>query len=198
MSKINIFGEEVDKVEEKTEINYEELEGKEYEFKPFINNFQVINNLRFKKDSKWLNDLTFEELKSLSAYFIIRYLMSDDRYCDKLKKVDELFFKTDFTNEVSIRIWYNLLNTLIPKGKFGKIPYLKSIKEKESEIDFLLQEIQKYMKIAENDWNNNYKDMVTSYFFNEDEINYDKVVKVSMYFDIKIDKKIIKKSNYKI
>jgi hypothetical protein len=122
-----------------------------------MNVFKIIENIYTNKSSKWIHDLTNDDLKfdEISSVVIQKILCMNDSISVQVRFLDK------YTFNIPTKMFISLAWSIIPKyNKNPFIPYIKK-KTEEEELDFILPLVRKHFEMSDNDYNSQCKRIIT-------------------------------------
>jgi len=138
-----------------------------------MNIFEIIGNLYKTRSNKWIYDLNDNQIQPI---IINKFLMMNSQILSHARYLDK------YTFNLKPKHWLLLANQLIPKGNYGRVPYIKK-KEDDISLDFIITKIKKVLLMGDNDWR-----YTNKYFMNDIEKN-----KIKYFKSFGVDKKEWKK-----
>jgi hypothetical protein len=109
-----------------------------------MNVIQIVENLYTAKKANWIVDIDDAEIE---PYVIQHFLVMNDAIRVQTRWLDKYVFS------IPAKMWLSLAWSVLPK--YPKQPFVQYIKktENEEEYEFILREIRKQFKLADNDYN---------------------------------------------
>jgi hypothetical protein len=154
--------------------------------------FKVLHCLYCRRDAKWINVLSDDDLVELQPYLIQRWLMMNQEVAKFVTYLDKFVFTLDTKQYLSLA-W-----SILPKyDKTPHVTYIKKLEEQEEKYKYVLDCVRKQFMLSDNDYNKVKNILIKN--IEENKVDWFKYYGANkkMWKDNNLDFEKIKESNKK-